>query len=90
MHVIVWGNHKPFSENLDQMGFQFKSNPYMSPDSFRILPNVPLKNKAKTKQFLADLAGKAGFVGSPVMFRIDTEQLQSQDLPTLIENLRGH
>ena len=88
MHVVVSGNNKAFSRQLANLGFQPKTKQTGEayPEYFRTMANVQLNEEANVEQLFKNLAGQAGFAGSPVILRTEASTINSDKLLALIEN----
>ena len=91
MHVVVSGNNKAFFRQLADLGFQLKTleTGYAYPEYFRIMASVQLNEEANVEQLFKNLAGQAGFAGSPVILRTEASTINSDKLPALIEKLKA-
>ena len=91
MHVVVSGNNKAFSRQLADLRFQLKTKQTGEayPEYFRTMANVQLNEEANVEQLFKNLAGQAGFAGSPVILRTEASTINSDKLPALIEKLKA-
>ena len=91
MHVVVSGSNKAFARQLADLGFQLKTleTGHAYPEYFRTMANVSLNEEAYVEELFKNLAGQAGFAGSPVILRTEASTINSDKLFALIEKLKA-